>query len=36
MWLFVLPPAVIPLDQFSTYIELENMALCKSTTNIEE
>ncbi len=36
MWLFVLPLAVIILDQFSKYIVVENMALGESIPIIEE
>lgn len=36
MWLFVLPLAVVILDQFSKYIVVENMALGESTPIIEE
>lgn len=36
MWLFVLPPAVVILDQFSKYIVVENMALGESIPIIEE
>lgn len=36
MWLFVLPLAVVILDQFSKYIVVENMALGESIPIIEE
>lgn len=36
MWLFVLPLAVVILDQFSKYIVAENMALGESIPIIEE
>lgn len=36
MWLFVLPLAVVILDQFSKYIVVENMALRESIPIIEE
>ena len=36
MWLFVLPLAVVILDQFSKYILVENMALGESIPIIEE
>lgn len=36
MWLFVLPLAVVILDQFSKYIVVENMALGESISIIEE
>jgi len=36
MWLFVLPLAVVILDQFSKYIVVENMALGESVPIIEE
>lgn len=36
MWLFVLPFAVVILDQFSKYIVVENMALGESIPIIEE
>lgn len=36
MWLFVLPIAVVILDQFSKYIVVENMALGESIPIIEE
>lgn len=36
MWLFVLPLAVVILDQFSKYIVMENMALGESIPIIEE
>lgn len=36
MWLFVLPFAVVILDQFSKYIVAENMALGESIPIIEE
>lgn len=36
MWLFVLPLAVVILDQFSKYIIVENMALGESIPIIEE
>lgn len=36
MWLFVLPLAVVILDQFSKYIVVENMALGESIPVIEE
>lgn len=36
MWLFVLPLAVVVLDQFSKYIVVENMALGESIPIIEE
>lgn len=36
MWLFVLPVAVVILDQFSKYIVVENMALGESIPIIEE
>ena len=36
MWLFVLPRAVVILDQFSKYIVVENMALGESIPIIEE
>lgn len=36
MWLFVLPLAVVFLDQFSKYIVVENMALGESIPIIEE
>ena len=36
MWLFVLPLAVVILDQFSKYIVVENMALGDSIPIIEE
>lgn len=36
MWLFVLPLAVVILDQFSKYIVVENMALEESIPIIEE
>lgn len=36
MWLFVLPLAVVILDQFSKYIVVENMALGESSPIIEE
>lgn len=36
MWLFVLPLAVVILDQFSKYIVVENMALGESILIIEE
>ena len=36
MWLFVLPLAVVILDQFSKYIVVENMELGESIPIIEE
>lgn len=36
MWLFVLPLAVVILDQFSKYIVVENMALGESIPILEE
>lgn len=36
MWLFILPLAVVILDQFSKYIVVENMALGESIPIIEE
>lgn len=36
MWLFVLPLAVVILDQFSKYIVVENMVLGESIPIIEE
>lgn len=36
MWLFVLPLAVVILDQFSKYIVVENMSLGESIPIIEE
>lgn len=36
MWIFVLPLAVVILDQFSKYIVVENMALGESIPIIEE
>lgn len=36
MWLFVLPLAVVILDQYSKYIVVENMALGESIPIIEE
>ena len=36
MWVFVLPLAVVILDQFSKYIVVENMALGESIPIIEE
>ena len=36
MWLFVLPIAVVILDQFSKYIVVENMALGESIPIIEK
>lgn len=36
MWLFVLPLAVVILDQFSKYMVVENMALGESIPIIEE
>lgn len=36
MWLFVLPLAVVILDQFTKYIVVENMALGESIPIIEE
>ena len=36
MWLFVLPFAVVILDQYSKYIVVENMALGESIPIIEE
>lgn len=36
MWLFVLPLAVVILDQFSKYIVVENMALGESIPIIEK
>lgn len=36
MWLFVLPLAVVILDQFSKYIVVENIALGESIPIIEE
>lgn len=36
MWLFVLPLAVVILDQFSKYIVVENMALGESIPIIKE
>lgn len=36
MWLFVLPLAVVILDQFSKYIVVENMALGESIPIIDE
>ena len=36
MWLFVLPLAVVILDQFSKYIVVENMTLGESIPIIEE
>lgn len=36
MWLFVLPLAVVILDQFSKFIVVENMALGESIPIIEE
>ncbi len=36
MWLFVLPLAVVILDQFSKYIVVENMALGESIPIVEE
>lgn len=36
MWLFVLPLAVVILDQFSKYIVAENMSLGESIPIIEE
>lgn len=36
MWLFVLPLAVVILDQFSKYIVVENMAVGESIPIIEE
>lgn len=36
MWLFVLPLAVVILDQFSKYFVVENMALGESIPIIEE
>ena len=36
MWLFVLPLAVVILDQFSKYIVVENLALGESIPIIEE
>lgn len=36
MWLFVLPIAVVILDQFSKYIVVENMVLGESIPIIEE
>lgn len=36
MWLFVLPLAIVILDQFSKYIVVENMALGESIPIIEE
>lgn len=36
MWLFVMPLAVVILDQFSKYIVVENMALGESIPIIEE
>ncbi len=36
MWLFVLPLAVVVLDQFSKYIVVENMSLGESIPIIEE
>lgn len=36
MWLFVLPLAVVILDQFSKYVVVENMALGESIPIIEE
>lgn len=36
MWLFVLPLAVVILDQFSKYIVVKNMALGESIPIIEE
>lgn len=36
MWLFLLPLAVVILDQFSKYIVVENMALGESIPIIEE
>lgn len=36
MWLFVLPLAVVILDQFSKYIVVENMAMGESIPIIEE
>lgn len=36
MWLFMLPLAVVILDQFSKYIVVENMALGESIPIIEE
>ena len=36
MWLFVLPLAVVILNQFSKYIVVENMALGESIPIIEE
>lgn len=36
MWFFVLPLAVVILDQFSKYIVVENMALGESIPIIEE
>ncbi|PWM78626.1 MAG: signal peptidase II [Phascolarctobacterium sp.] len=35
MWLFVLPLAVVIIDQFSKYIVVENMALGESISIIE-